>query len=207
MAGPNSEFWPEAFNIFNANAIYVTLLSADTDFEKYLQHADEFAICVHCNPCKQRNCRFHAILMVRSVENLLERLKMFKFNYQYVDSIFYQYMFLIKNPFRQHGSTFTKLEEAVALSKEHTKMLYQPGIHRKRILRKTFKDMFKNSSNYKNVATQTNLVEHHQVTSFDRRIQTVLNSQYAFDFMRVVDCFVDGLGYVESDLIYFNVKK
>ena len=92
-------------------------------------------------------------------------------------------------------------------SKEHTKMLYQPDIHRKRVLRKTFKEMFKNSSNYKNVATQTNLLEHHQVTSFDRRIQTVLISQNGFDFTRVFDCFVDGLGYVKSDLIYFNVKK
>ena len=75
-----------------------------------------------------------------------------------------------------------------------------PSISRKRLVRKKFKKHYL-SSNQKLASTQT------LASAFLDRIRKVQNSKYEHDLLKIIDCFIDGYGFVNSDHVNFSIKN
>ena len=75
-----------------------------------------------------------------------------------------------------------------------------PSVSRKRLVRKKFKKHYL-SSNQKLASTQT------LGSAFLDRIRKVQNSKYEHDLLKIIDCFIDGYGFVNSDHVNFSIKN
>ena len=67
-------------------------------------------------------------------------------------------------------------------------------------VRKKFKKHYL-SSNQKLASTQT------LGSAFLDRIRKVQNSKYEHDLLKIIDCFIDGYGFVNSDHVNFSIKN
>ena len=76
----------------------------------------------------------------------------------------------------------------------------KPNIAKKRLLRKKFKRHYL-YSNQKPASTQT------IGSAFLERIRKVQNSKYEHDLLKMIDCFIDGYGFVNSYHVIFLIKK
>ena len=75
-----------------------------------------------------------------------------------------------------------------------------PSIAKKRILRKKYKKhLF--SSFQKTKATQTS------GSVFVERIEKVKKTKFELDLIKIVDCFLDGYGNYDSNLVSFKIKS
>ena len=75
-----------------------------------------------------------------------------------------------------------------------------PSIAKKRRLRKKFKKhLF--SSFQKTKTTQTS------GSVFAERIEKVKNFKFEFEVIKIVDCFLDGHGNFDSNIVAFNTKS
>ena len=43
-------------------------------------------------------------------------------------------------------------------------------------------------------------------SAFLERVRRVQNSQYEYELLRVIDCFIDGYGFVNSNQVNFLIK-
>ena len=75
-----------------------------------------------------------------------------------------------------------------------------PSVSRKRLVRKKFKKHYL-SSNQKLASTQT------LGSAFLDRIRKVQNSKYEHDLLKIIDSFIDGYGFVNSNHVNFSIKK
>ena len=57
------------------------------------------------------------------------------------------------------------------------------------------------SSNQKLASTQT------LGSAFLDRIRKVQNSKYGHDLLKIINCFIDGYGFVNSDHVNFSIKN
>ena len=74
-----------------------------------------------------------------------------------------------------------------------------PSVAKKRRLRKKFKRHYL-CSNQKLDSTQT------IGSAFLERVRKVPNSKYEHDLLKIVDCFIDGYRFVNSDHVNFSIK-
>ena len=74
-----------------------------------------------------------------------------------------------------------------------------PSISRKRLVRKKFKKPYL-SSNQKLASTQT------LGSAFLDRTAKVQNSKYESDLFKIIDCFIDGCGSVNSERVSFSIN-
>ena len=75
-----------------------------------------------------------------------------------------------------------------------------PSIAKKRLLRKKYKKhLF--SSFQKTKSTQTS------GSVFEERIEKVKKTKSEFELIKIVDCFLDGHGNSDSNLVYFKIKS
>lgn len=209
MAAPPQQYHPKSLDVFNSQCLF---LSVSGDFEEFLSVADEYVVSVHSEPCTKSGCRFHLII---KGEKLIEKLSKMSFWYQKVDSLFYYYKFLVKFPFRLRGSTMHRLQDAINLAEIHPRIMYQPSVHKKRLARKKMKRHQWNGKtlrkNVKNVGVQCSLTlqndEKNKLSpSLQMRISKILNSNFAFDFMQIVDCFNDNFGSISSKHLKFQLN-
>ena len=75
-----------------------------------------------------------------------------------------------------------------------------PSIAKKILLRKKFKKHFL-SSFQKNKSTHTS------GSVFADRIEQVKKTKFELELIKIVDCFLDGLGNYSSILVSFNLKS
>ena len=75
-----------------------------------------------------------------------------------------------------------------------------PSVAKKRLLRKKFKRHYL-CSNLKLASIQT------IGSAFLERVRQVQNSKYENDLLKIIDCFSDGYGFVNSDHVNFSMKK
>ena len=75
-----------------------------------------------------------------------------------------------------------------------------PSVAKKRLLRKKFKRHYL-CSNQKLASTQT------IGSAFLDRVRNVQNSKYEHDLLKIIDCFFDGYGFVNSDHVIFSMKN
>ena len=73
-------------------------------------------------------------------------------------------------------------------------------LQRKELLRKKYKRHYL-CSNQKLASTQT------IGSAFLERVRKVQNSKYEHDLLKVIDCLIDGFGFVKKDHIIFSKKN
>ena len=75
-----------------------------------------------------------------------------------------------------------------------------PSVAKKRLLRKKFKCLYL-CSNQKLASTQT------IGSAFLERVRKVKNSKYEHDLLKLIDCFIDGYGFLNRDHVNFSIKN
>ena len=175
------------------------LIISATTYEKYIVCKD-YCIAHH----NERRiflpaCNNHIVLL-GNVQELLKNLDSFCFTYQHVDCLYtlFKYRFSGK-VIAKSGQVFDNVEQAVDFNHRNKEVDRMPRIAKKRLLRKKYKKhLF--SSFRKTKATQTN------GSVFAERIEKVKKTKLEFELIKFVDCFLDGLGNFDSNLVSLKFK-
>ena len=144
-------------------------------------------------------CKYHIILL-GNVEELLKKLDTFCFTSQHVDCLytFFKYRFSGK-VIAKSGQVFDNLQRAVDFNQRNKGMDRMPSIAKKRLLRKKYKKhLF--SSFQKTKTTQTSGLV------FAERNEKDKKTKFELDLIKIVDCFLDGHGNYDSNLVCFKIK-
>ena len=146
------------------------------------------------------NCKYHIILL-GNVKELLQKLDTFCFTYQHVDCLYtlFKYRFSGK-AIAKRGQKFDNVQWAVDFNHRNKKVDRLPSIAKKKLLRKKFKKHFF-SSFQKTRTTQTRSL------LFAERIEKVQKTYFELELIKIVDCFPDGLGSYDSNLVSLRIKS
>ena len=145
-------------------------------------------------------CKYH-ILLIGNVEELLKKLNTFCFTYQHVDCLYtlFKYRFSRKVSAKS-GQEFDNVQRAVDFNQRNKGVDRMPSIAKKRLLRKKYKKhLF--SSFQKTKSTQTS------GSVFVERIEKVKKTKFELELIKTVDCFLDGHGIFDSNLVSFKIKS
>ena len=150
--------------------------------------------------CSSPACIYHIILLGES-EELLQKLDTFCFTYQHVDCLYTLFKYhlngknfamekkrLLRKKFKQHFMSALQKNKSTQTSGSVFAM------EKKRLLRKKFKQHFM-SALQKNKSTQTS------GSVFAERIEKAKQIKVELEVIKVVDCFLDGLGNFDSNLV------
>ena len=174
-------------------------ISAST-YEKYIVCKD-YCVAHHDDKtCFLSSCKYH-ILLLGNVEVLLKKLDTFCFTFQHVDCLYtlFKYRFSGK-VIAKSGQVFDNLQRAVDFNHRNKGVDRMPSIAKKRLLRKKYKKhLF--SSFQKTKTTQTS------GSVFAERIEKVKKTKFELDLIKIVDCFLDGHGNYDSNLVSFKIKS
>ena len=150
--------------------------------------------------CFSPNCRYHNIL-IGNIEELLEKVDSFCFNYQHVDCLYTLFKYRFSGKFVvKSGQLFDNLQRAVHFNQQNRGVDRMPSIAKKRILRKKYKKHLL-SSFQKTKSTQTS------GSVFAARIEQVKKTIFELELIKIVDYFLDGLGNYTSKLVSFKMKS
>ena len=171
-----------------------------TTYENYIVCKD-YCIAHHNEKtCFLPACKYHIVLL-GNVQELLKKLDSFCFTYQHVDYLYtlFKYRFSGK-VIAKSGQVFENVQQAVDFNHRNKGVDRMPSIAKKRFLRKKYKKhLF--SSFQKTKATQTS------GSVFAERIEKVKKTKFEFEQIKFVDCFLDGPGNFDSDLVSFKIKS
>ena len=174
-------------------------ISANT-YEKYIICKD-YCIPHHDDKtCFLPSCKYH-ILLLANVEELLKRLDTFCYTYQHVDCLFTLFKYRFSgNVIAKSGKVFDNVQQADDFNQRNKGVDRKPSIAKKRLLRKKYKKhLF--SSFQKTKSTQTG------GSVFAERIEEVRKTKFELDLIKIVDCFLDGHGKYDSNLVSFKIKS
>ena len=102
--------------------------------------------------------------------------------------------------FAKRGQVFDNLQRAVDFNHRNKGVDRKPRIAKKRLLRKKYKKhLF--SSFQKTKTTQTS------GSVFAERIEKVKKTKFELELIKIVDCFLDGHGIFDSNLVSFEIKS
>ena len=175
--------------------------SVSSDFYEHYIVINNFCVSTHNSYCSLENCKFHILLIGSSFDQSLQRLGNFHFTYQIFDCLYTLY----KNRFfssviSSAGEVFNQIDRAVHHNLKWKGAEKLPSVAKKRLLRKKFKRHYL-GSNRKLASTQT------ISSAFLERVRKVQNSKYEHVLLKIIDCFIDGYGFVNSDHVNFSIKN
>ena len=173
-------------------------ISANT-YEKYIVCKDCCIAHHDYKTCFLPSCKYH-VLLLGNVQELLKKLDTFCFTFQHVDCLctLFKYRFS-GTVFAKSGQVFDNLQRAVDFNQRNRGVDRMPSIAKKRLLRKKYKKhLF--SSFQKTKSTQTG------GSVFAERIEKVKKTKFELDLIKLVDCFSDGHGNYDSNLVSFEIK-
>ena len=177
-----------------------SLFISATTYEKYIVCKD-YCIAHHNEKtCFVPACKYHIVLL-GNVQELRKKLDSFCFTYQHVDCLYT----LFKNRFSgkviaKSGPVFDNVQRAVDFNHRKRRVDRKPSIAKKRLLRKKYKKhLF--SSFQKTKATKTS------GSVFAERNEKVKKTKFELDLIKIVDCFLDGHGNYDSNLVSFKIKS
>ena len=174
-------------------------ISAST-YEKFIVCKD-YCIAHHDDKtCFLPSCEYH-LLLHGNVEELLKKLDTFCFTYQHVDCLYtlFKYRFSGK-VIAKSGQVFDNVQRAVDFNHRNKGVDGIPSIAKKRLLRKRYKKhLF--SSFQKTKTTQIS------GSVFAERIEKVKKTKFELELIKIVDCFLDGHGNFDSNLVSFKRKS
>ena len=174
-------------------------ISAKT-YEKFIVCKD-YCIAHHDDKtCFLPACKYHIILLGES-EELLHKLDTFCFTYQHVDCLYTPFKYRFSGKIiAKSGNVFDNVERAISFNQRNRGVDKMPSIAKKRLLRKKFKQHFM-SALQKNKSTQTS------GSVFAERIEKVKKTRFELELIKIVDCFLDGHGNYDSNLVSFRIKS
>ena len=177
-----------------------SLFISATTYEKYIVCKD-YCIAQHNEKtCFLPTCNYHFV-QLGNVQKLLKKLDTFCFTYQHVDCLYtlFKYRFS-KKLIAKSGQVFDNVKRAVDFNHKNKGVDRMPSIAKKRLLRKKYKKhLF--SSFQKTKTTQTS------GSVFAERIEKVKKTKFEFELINIVDCFLDGHGNFDSNLVSFKIKS
>ena len=191
---------PQSIPSFYTKVSEKSLFISATTYEKYIVCTDHCITHHNDKTCFLPACKYH-IVLPGSVQELLKKLDTFCFTYQHVDCLYtlFKYRFSGKVIVKS-GQVFDNVQRAVDFNQRNKGVDRMPSIAKKKLLRKsTKKNLF--SSFQKTKTTQTS------GSVFAERIEKVENTKFELDFIRMLDCFLDGHGNYDSNLVSFQIKS
>ena len=125
----------------------------------------------------------------------------FCFTYQHVDCLYtlFKYGFSGKI-IAKSGNVFDDMQRAISFNQTNRGVEKFRVLQKKRLLRKKFKQHFM-SALQKNKSTQTS------GSVFAERIEKVEKTKFELELIKIVDCFLDGHGNYDSNLVSFKIKS
>ena len=185
---------------FYAKSSEKSLFISATTYEKYIVCKDYWIAHHNEKTCFLPACKYHIVLL-GNVQELLKKLNTFCFNYQHVDCLYtiFKYRFSGK-VIAKSGQVFDNLQRAVDFNHRNKGVDRMPSIAKKRLLRKKYKKhVF--SSFKKTKAKQTS------GSVFAERIEEVKKTKFECELIKIVDCFLDGHGNFDSNLVFSKIKS
>ena len=168
-------------------------------YEKYIVRKD-YGIAHHDGKtCFLRALKFHIILH-GNIEELLMKLDTFSFTYQHVDCLYtlFKYRFSEKVISRSE-QVFDNMQRVVDINQRNKGVDRKASIAKK-LLRKMFKKhLF--SCFRKTKTSQT------RGSVFAERIEKLKITKFELELIKIIDCFLDGLGKFDGNLVSFKTKS
>ena len=190
----------QSMRSFYAKLSEKSFLISATTYEKYIVCKD-YCIAHHNEKtCFLPACKYHIVLL-GNVQELLKKLDSFCFTYQHVDCLYtlFKYRFSGK-VIAKSGQVFDNVRRPVDFNHRNEGEDRMPSIAKKRLLRKKYKiHLF--STFQKTKTTQTS------GSVFAERIEKVKKTKFEFELIKFVDCFLDGHGNFDSNLVSFKIKS
>lgn len=196
MAAVMCQVLPSYYSDFCEKSIFISIPS--NQYHHFLI-TPFYCVATHCDDnCLAVSCKFHILLIG---DEILPKLENFRFTYQSVDCLYSVYKYRFHDTLKvKKGPVFVQLSHAVEFNKDNKGLIRVPSVMRKRLLRKKFKKQTLRC-NEKTQSTQT------PNSTFMDRIQKVKNSVYEYDLLKIIDCFIDGHGVVDTDRVKFSIKS
>ena len=141
------------------------------------------------------------IVLPGNVQDLLKKWDTLCFTHQHVNCLYtlLEYRFSGKI-IAKSGQVFDNVKRAVDFNQRNKGVDRMPSIAKKRLLRKKYKKhLF--SCFQKTKTTQTS------GSVLSERIEKVKKTKFELDLIKIVDCFLDGHGYYDSNLVSFEIKS
>ena len=141
MAAVMLQVIPSFYTNCSKNSLFI---SANT-YGKYIV-CKEYSIARHDDKmCFLPNCRYH-IILIGNIEELLQKLDAFCFNYEHVDCLYTLFKFSFSDKIAiKRGEFFDYLQRAVHFNQQNTGVERMSSIAKKRLLRKKYKKHFLSS--------------------------------------------------------------
>ena len=184
---------------FYAKISEKSLFISATTYEKYIVCKD-YCIAHHKEKtCFLPACKYHFALF-GNIQELLKKLDTFCFTYQDVDCLYtlFKYRFSGKI-IGKSGQVFDNVQRAVDFNHRNKGVDRVPSIAKKRLLRKKYKKLLFSSSQKAKITQTSGSV-------FAERIEKVKKTNFEFELMKILDCFLDGHGNFDSNLVSFKSK-
>ena len=141
--------------------------------------------------CFLPNCRYH-VNLVGNINDLLQKLDAFCFNYQHVDCLYTLFKCRFSGKIVvKSGQLFDILQKAVYFNQQNRAVDRMPSIAKKRLLRKKYKKHLL-SSFQKTKSTETS------GSVFADRTEQNKKTKFELELIKLVDCFLEGHGYYTS---------
>ena len=185
---------------FYAKPSEKSLLISATTNEKYIVCKD-YCIPQHKEKvCFLPACKFHIVLL-GNVQELLKKLDSFCFTFQHVHCLYTLIKYRLSGKvIAKSGQVFDNVQQAVDFNHRNKGVNRMPSIPKKRLLMKKYKKLLY-SSFQKTKTTQTS------GSVFAERIENVKKTIFDFELIKIVDCFLDGHGNFDSNLVSFKIES
>ena len=198
MAAVMMQGIPNFYSLYSRKSVYISA----TTYEKYLVSKD-YGLAQHNDSmCSVPNCKYHILLIAeKDINVLMEKLDTFCFTYQLVDCLYTLFKYRFDGKIvTKNGQVFDNIERAVRFNQHHKTVEMMPSIAKKRLLRKKYKRHLLKSLQ-KTISTQTS------GSVFADRIEQVKKTKFEVELRKIVDCFLDGYGNYDSNLVSFKIKS
>ena len=164
------------------------------DYKPYLLTSEYSVESHNYTFCPLKNCSYHIIFILSSINELLQKLDDLSFQYQTVDCLYTLYKYQFFGHTKEEAVlVFVQLRRALQHNSENKFVEKLPSVSKKRKSRKKFKRHLLRAEQ-KNASTQT------LISSFFDRIQSLKNSKYESELIKNVDHRL-----IQS--VYFEVRK
>ena len=179
-----------------------SLFISATSYENYIVRKD------YCNAhhrektCSLPACKYHIVLL-GNVQELLKKLDSFCFTFEHADCLYtlFKYRFSGK-VVAKGGQVFDNMQRAVDFNHRNKGVDRMPSFAKKRLLRKKYKKhLFRSFQKTKITQTSSSLF------ALPKELKKLKRLFFEFELIKIVDCFLDGHGIFDSNLVSFKIDS
>ena len=185
---------------FYAKISEKNLFISATTYEKYIVCKDYCIAHHNKKTCFLPACKNHIVLL-GNVQELLKKLDTFCFTYKHVDCLYTLFKCRFSGKvIAKSGQLFDNVQRAVDYNHRNKGVNRMPSIAKKRLLRKKYKKhLFSSFQKTKTMQTSGSV--------FAERVGKVKKTKLEFELIKIVDCFLDGLGNFDSNFVSSKIKS